>query len=88
MGNRPGDRYPVTPILSGTGMTRTGRPVMDAAALASRGEACVMPLGIGEMMRAALAVLTYPSDGPEVGLRALVADWGCTSSPTLSARLS
>ena len=35
-----------------------------------------MPMGVGEMMRAALAVLTYPSDDPEEGLHALVADWG------------
>ena len=32
--------------------------------------------GVGEMMRAALAALTYPPDGSEDGLHALVADWG------------
>ena len=37
-----------------------------------------MPLGVGEMMRAALAVLTYPTDAPADGLHARIADWGHT----------
>lgn len=35
-----------------------------------------MDRGVGEMMRSALAALTYPPDAPEDGLHALVADWG------------